>query len=147
RGEEAYLTTPELREVAAAVLEREEGDEAVSRYRRWYELRHLERPLVVLIGGAPGTGKSTIATQVAHRLGITRIVSTDAVRQVMRAVISRELVPHIHNASFHAASTVPAESLGKGGGDPAMVGFVQQAETVRVGVRGIVDRAVAERFP
>jgi cyclic 2,3-diphosphoglycerate synthetase len=35
RGDEAYVTTTELREVAAAVLQREEGDEAVSRYRRW----------------------------------------------------------------------------------------------------------------
>jgi 2-phosphoglycerate kinase len=33
------------------------------------------------------------------------------------------------------------------GAHPTVVGFVQQAETVRVGVRGIVDRAVAEGFP
>ena len=102
---------------------------------------------MVLIGGAPGTGKSTIATQVAHRLGITRIVSTDAVRQVMRAVIARELVPHVHTSSFDAASTVPPDALGSAVAIRTVVGFVQQAETVRVGVRGIVDRAVAERFP
>ena len=65
----------------------------------------------MLIGGAPGTGKSTVATQVAHRLGITRIVSTDAVRQVMRAVIARELVPHVHTSSFDAAATVPPDAL------------------------------------
>ncbi len=38
--------------------------------------------------GATGVGKSTIATQLAHRLGIVRIISTDAVRQVMRAFFS-----------------------------------------------------------
>ncbi len=54
RGSEPLLTTQELRDLAASVLEREEGDESVSRYRRWHELRHLERPLIVLIGGAPG---------------------------------------------------------------------------------------------
>jgi len=146
RSAQASVTTDELRARVEEVLAGEEGD-ALQRYRRWSALQHMEWPLVVLIGGAPGTGKSTIATQVAHRLGITRIVSTDAVRQVMRAVISRELVPYIHTSSFDAASTVPPDALGSSGGDPAVVGFVQQAETVRVGVRGIVDRAVAERFP
>ena len=36
-------------------------------------LSRLELPLLVLVGGATGTGKSTVATEVAHRLGITRV--------------------------------------------------------------------------
>jgi 2-phosphoglycerate kinase len=32
----------------------------------------IEVPLIVLVGGATGTGKSTVATEVAHRLGIGR---------------------------------------------------------------------------
>jgi 2-phosphoglycerate kinase len=143
RGDEAYVTTPELREVAVTVLEREEGDESVSRYRRWYELRHLERPLIVLIGGAPGTGKSTVATQVAHRLGITRIVSSDVVRQVMRGVIAAEVLPQIHTSSFEAADVIPAGT----GGDRTITGFWQQAETVRAGLRNVAARAIEERFP
>jgi len=133
RGDEAFVTTPELREVAVAVLEREEGDEAVSRYQRWYELRHLERPLIVLIGGAPGTGKSTVATQVAHRLGITRIVSSDVVRQVMRGVIAAEVLPAIHTSSFEAADVIPVGS----GGDRTITGFWQQADIVRAGLRNV----------
>ena len=43
---------------------------------------------LVLVGGATGTGKSTVATEVAHRLGITRVTSTDVVRQTMRAFFS-----------------------------------------------------------
>jgi 2-phosphoglycerate kinase len=148
RSEQVRVTTDELRQRVEEVLAGEEGD-ALERYRRWSALGRLEMPLVLLIGGAPGTGKSTIATQLAHRLGITRIVSTDAVRQVMRAVVARELVPHVHTSSFAAAGIIPASDLpGAGrGADPTVVGFVQQAETVLVGVRGIVDRAVAETFP
>jgi len=143
RGDEAFVTTPELREVAVAVLEREEGDEAVSRYQRWYELRHLERPLIVMIGGAPGTGKSTVATQVAHRLGITRIVSSDVVRQVMRGVIAAEVLPAIHTSSFEAADVIPVGS----GGDRTITGFWQQADIVRAGLRNVASRAIEERFP
>jgi len=148
RSAQVRVTTDELRLRVEDVLAAEEGD-ALERYRRWSALGRLEAPLLLLIGGAPGTGKSTIATQLAHRLGITRIVSTDAVRQVMRAVVARELVPHVHTSSFDAAGAVPANELtGPGvGAHPTVVGFVQQAETVRVGVRGIVDRAVAEQFP
>jgi len=36
----------------------------------------------VLIGGTTGTGKSTVASEVAHRLGITRVTSTDFIREV-----------------------------------------------------------------
>jgi 2-phosphoglycerate kinase len=143
RGSEPLMTTQELRDLAAAVLEREEGEESVSRYRRWHELRHLERPLIVLIGGAPGTGKSTVATQVAHRLGITRIVSSDVVRQVMRGVIAPEVLPQIHTSSFEAADLIPVGT----GGDRTIAGFWQQAETVRAGLRNVVSRAVEERFP
>jgi 2-phosphoglycerate kinase len=148
RSAQARLTTDELRQRVEEVLAAEGGD-ALERYRRWSALGSIEAPLLILIGGAPGTGKSTVATQVAHRLGIVRIVSTDAVRQVMRAVVARELVPHVHTSSFEAAGTVPAEALtgAAAGADPTVVGFVQQAETVRVGVRGILDRAVEERFP
>ncbi len=143
RGSDTLVTTDELRAVATGVLEREEGGAAVARYRRWHDLRHTTEPLIVLIGGAPGTGKSTVATQVAHRLGITRIVSTDVVRQVMRAVIAPEVLPQIHTSSFDAARLIPEGA----GGDRTIGGFWQQAETVRAGLRNVVARAVEERFP
>ena len=59
-------------------------------------------PLIVLIGGTTGVGKSTIATEVAHRLGITRIVSTDSIREVMRGIFSQDLMPAIYESAFNA---------------------------------------------
>jgi len=143
RGARPLVTTDEVRDRATSVIAREEGEEAVERYRRWHELRHLDRPLIFLIGGAPGTGKSTIATEVARRLGIMRIVSTDMVRQVMRALIAPDVLPLIHTSSFQAASAIPPEV----GGDRLIAGFLQQAESVRVGLRGVVERATTEHFP
>ena len=65
-------------------------------------------PLVILIGGATGVGKSTIATQLAHRLGIVRVVATDAaIREVMRAMLSAELMPALHVSSFQADRAAP----------------------------------------
>ena len=74
-------------------------------------------PLVILIGGATGVGKSTIATQLAARLGIVRVVATDAIREVMRSMFSPELMPSLHTSSFQADAalreppTRPADAL------------------------------------
>jgi len=90
----------------------------------------------VLIGGATGTGKSTVATEVAYRLGITRVTSTDFVRQTMRAFLKRDFMPSIHYSSFE----VPPEEHGLG----AVEGFVEQTRNVLIGVRGLIDRALTE---
>ncbi len=83
-----------LEELAQDVLGENEGTQAIRRLRRYDSLREVEQPIIVLIGGATGTGKSTVATEVAYRLGITRVTSTDFVRQTMRAVLEGvHLVP------------------------------------------------------
>ncbi len=129
----------------AADLDRVEelaGDcEALPRLRRYIELRELDLPVVVLIGGATGTGKSTVATELAYRLGITRVTSTDFIRQTMRAFFSRKFMPSIHYSSFEAAAALrrPDEAV-----DPAIAGFLEQSRNVLVGVRASLDRALEE---
>ena len=68
------------------------GRRATSRLRRLADLQALDVPIIVLVGGSTGTGKSTVAAEVAHRLGITRVASTDFIRQTMRAFFS----PRVH---------------------------------------------------
>ncbi len=80
-----------LEALAVEVLGEEEGREAIQRLRRYQELRELDLPIMVFIGGATGTGKSTVATELAYRFGITRVTSTDFVRQTMRAFFSRDV--------------------------------------------------------
>jgi 2-phosphoglycerate kinase len=106
-------------------------------------LERLEVPLLVLVGGATGTGKSTVATEVAHRLGITRVTSTDVVRQTMRAFFSREFMPSIHYSSFDAA---PAVSIDDPEADPVLLGFMEQTRNVLVGVRAVLARALEEGY-
>ena len=107
-------------------------------------LRELEMPLIVLVGGATGTGKSTVATEVAHRLGITRVTSTDVVRQTMRAFFSREFMPSIHYSSFEAGAAVrvPEDETA----DPTLLGFLEQTRNVLVGVKAVISRAIEEGY-
>jgi 2-phosphoglycerate kinase len=132
----------QLRSLAEEVLMAEEGEAVTNRYRQWWRLGSLDRPLVVLIGGVTGVGKSTIATQLASRLGITRVVATDQVRQVVRAFFSHDFMPAVHHSSFDVATALRAF----GDGDRATVaGFLRQVEDIAPGVDALVQRSVEER--
>ena len=95
-----------LEELAVEMLGEVEGREALRQLRRYQELRELDLPIIILVGGATGTGKSTVATEIAYRLGITRVTSTDFIRQTMRAFFSHEFMPSIHYSSFEAGDRV-----------------------------------------
>ncbi len=129
-----------LRILAQETLGEEEGERAVGRLRRLADLQSLDVPIIVLIGGSTGTGKSTLAAEVAHRLGITRVASTDFIRQTMRAFFSKEFMPTIHYSSFEAGEGVDGDVTG----DPTIVGFVDQCRHVCVGVEAAMERALAE---
>ncbi|MGH3055789.1 MAG: 2-phosphoglycerate kinase, partial [Gaiellaceae bacterium] len=123
-----------LEALAVEVLGEEEGRESIQRLRRFQELRELDLPIMVFIGGATGTGKSTVATELAYRFGITRVTSTDFVRQTMRAFFSSDFMPTIHQSSFEAGDAFPDAD------DPLEFGFREQARNVLVGVRASSER-------
>ncbi len=135
-------TQEHVYEIAAAVLAEHEDEQAVRRLRRFQALQDVDLPLIVLVGGATGTGKSTITTEVAHRLGITRVTSTDFVRQTMRAFFSEAFMPTIHYSSFEAGRAY-AETEADAA-DLNVRGFLEQTRNVLVGMRAVIDRALTE---
>jgi 2-phosphoglycerate kinase len=138
----AVADLPRLEELAAETLGETEGCDVIRRLRRYRELRELDLPIILLIGGATGTGKSTLATEVAYRLGITRVTSTDFVRQTMRGFFAHEFMPTVHYSSFEAGLGLPAAEQETG--DPVILGFLEQTRNVLVGVRASIDRALEE---
>ncbi len=134
----------ELHGIVEGVLEASDGAAGVTRYRAWQAVLRRERPVILLIGGATGTGKSTLATELAYRLGISRITSTDVIRQVMRAFFAPELMPALHFSSFEAGGAMKMPMPDPDQGDRALYGFMQQAEQVAVGAAAVVERAVLE---
>jgi 2-phosphoglycerate kinase len=134
-----------LGELAEDVIGEEEAARTVRRLRRLDALRRLDEPLVLLIGGTTGTGKSTIATEAAHRLGITRVTSTDFIRQTMRAFFSKEFMPSVHYSSFDARLAL-TRAEEEESGDAALLGFLDQTRNVLVGVDAALERAATERW-
>jgi 2-phosphoglycerate kinase len=87
------------------------GEEFARRYALMQRVRRSRRPIVITIGGTAGTGKSEVAAELAYRLGIVRVVSSDAVRQALRSLIGPDLSPILHASSFEAwmADMLPSE--------------------------------------
>ena len=132
----------ELNALAQKVLRSEVGDRYAESYSKWQITQRLEMPLVILLGGATGVGKSTIATMVASRLGITRVIPTDAIREVMRAMFTAELFPTLHTSSFEASRVV--RSPLPRNADPVVIGFREQTSAVSVGIEALIQRAIDE---
>ena len=137
------LDLDRLAELAGEVLDEPDASRTIRRLRRLQALQNVDLPIVLLVGGATGTGKSTLATEIAHRLGITRVTSTDFIRQTMRAFFSKEFMPSVHYSSFDAklALTKAEEAVA---GDPVLLGFLDQTRTVLVGVEAAMERALEE---
>jgi 2-phosphoglycerate kinase len=135
-------TLERLDELARQILGEADGVRTMRRLRRYRDLYELDLPVIVLVGGATGTGKSSVATDVAYRLGITRVTSTDFVRQTMRAFFSREFMPAIHYSSFEAGRAMARED--DEDSEAVLHGFLEQTRDVLVGVQAAIDRALEE---
>ena len=127
-------------------LKKEVGEREAHRYLVWVDFINSGRPLVLLIGGTAGCGKSTISTEVTSRLGIVRTQSTDMLREVMRMMIPERLLPVLHSSSFDAwealagqPSDVPDEV------EKVRIGYHRQAELVTVACEAVIQRAMREQ--
>ena len=132
----------ELRGLAYEALSRRKGAEAARRYLVWRKYQDPDRPVIILLGGAAGVGKTSLALEVAHRLGIGRVLSTDSIRQIMRLMFSPDLMPEIHCSTYDAYKAL---GLGPEGSPEAVIaGFREQVQKIAGGVNALLDRAVEE---
>jgi 2,3-bisphosphoglycerate-independent phosphoglycerate mutase len=152
-GAEA-VESEEIARRAGDLLERFEDAETATRYRLVRSIRRLPRPLVIYLGGATGTGKSTLALDLAPLLRIYRINATDTIRQVMRMVFAPAILPALHHSSYELPRKEQPWRYREDGRQPStedfeerlVEEFEEQATRVCVGVRAVVERAVMENM-
>lgn len=132
----------ELEQVIERVLQEEHGRGVARRYRVWRAWGDMEKPLVILIGGAAGVGKTTLAVSLANLLDIPRVVATDDIRQIMRLTLSEDFLPMLHSSSYKAGEAIPHTDMSAV--DRVIAGYREQARLVGVGVRAIIGRCIEE---
>ena len=139
------ITTSQLGYLTYLCLQQEVGKKAALRYLVWSEFQRGNRPLALLICGTVGTGKSTIATEIAHLLEIVRIQSTDMLREVMRMMVPKRLLPVLHTSSFNAWKSLPIQDeKGRDRDQLIAEGYRSQVELLAVPCEAVLQRAVEE---
>src|SRR5690606_35665445 len=103
-------------------------------------------PMVLLIGGTTGSGKSTIGADIAHRLGIVRAQSTDMLREVMRVMFPERLLPALHVSSYLAWQVLPEAMLADNPEQRVETGYLAQSRDVAIGVEAVLNRASREQI-
>jgi 2-phosphoglycerate kinase len=137
------VTRVDLDALTVDVLRDLAGERYATNFVRWQQVSRLDVPVVVLIGGTTGVGKSTIATQLAVRLGIVRVAGSDTIREVMRAMLTSQLMPTLYTSSFDADTALrepPPRTA-----DKVIVGFREQTAAVAaVGITALLERVAVE---
>jgi 2-phosphoglycerate kinase len=143
------LTSRHLGELTYRYLRQssELGPAVAHRWLVWRNFINSGRPLIFLIGGTAGCGKSTVATMLANRLDIIRSQSTDMLREVMRIMMPRQLMPVLHTSSFTAWKALPGipEDMKEVSDTLLVNGYRSQAELLTVAIEAVLQRALRER--
>lgn len=139
----AKITSDELSNKVYDKILNESGEETAQFYQLSSRINQLDRPVIVYIGGALGTGKSALATELASRLDFFNVSGTDMIRQIMRTVFTKQILPSLHRSTFEVNEHENYEIEIRG--NDVLTAYYNQAIKVNVGVRAVVERAIEER--
>lgn len=117
------------------------------RFLAWRQFQQSGRPLILLLGGVTGSGKSTIATELNFRLDVARTQSTDMIREIIRSYITLDVAPTLQYSSFEAWKGLPAvDNKGRRATDnPVVTGFLSQFSVVKPALDAAITRAIQEQ--
>ena len=90
-------------------------------------------PRLVVIAGATGTGKSTVSVKLAAKSGFARLLSTDAIREIMRTTISIDSDVALHRSSFSRGET-----------NDSVLDWLETCQSVEKGIEATINRALRE---
>ncbi|MCL4345433.1 MAG: AAA family ATPase [Candidatus Thermoplasmatota archaeon] len=95
---------------------------------------------IILIGGVPGVGKTSISGYIARSLGINLVFSGDYIREVIRGFVDQG---NILNTSVYDSW----KFFGENSEENVIRGFNSQGEMVNKATRRIINRAIDNGEP
>jgi len=146
KGETTIIDHVALRNIVYEHLKSHCSPSAADRFLTWRRFRESGLPLIVLVGGITGTGKSTLTTELAYQLNIVRTQSTDMMREIVRCYLPPTEIPTLSYSSFEAWRGLVEDGDSAIEGDDTEVtrGFLSQFNVVKHGLEATIHRAVKE---
>jgi len=145
---EYEIELPKLRRLIQQLLIRYCSKEAADSYLSRLQFENSGEPLIILVGGATGTGKSTISSELAYLLDVVRTQSTDMMREIIKCYLAPHVVPTLGYSSFEAWRGLPAVNAldrKRQTDNPTIAGFLAQFDNIRSALEATIARAVKER--
>lgn len=65
--------------------------------------------VIILLGGASGTGKSSIASHLAYSLSVPTVLSSDSIRHIMRNFMTKEDCPLLFSSTYETHKLMTGE--------------------------------------
>ncbi len=91
------------------------------------------KPLIILIGGAAGTGKTSLSKRLSGELNIAHRLGSGFIREIAQSFVSREQNAYLYNYSFRPHTDIsPFENLYK------------QSEVIKAPIEACIKRAYDE---
>jgi 2-phosphoglycerate kinase len=147
RGQ-SVIDPPSLRRLIYQSLNEHCSKETANYYLSRRQFKTSGEPLIILVGGATGTGKSTVSSELAYRLGVVRTQSTDMMREIIRSYLAPHVVPTLGFSSFDAWRGLPEIKTPEGQREtdnPVIAGFMAQSANVRSALEATIARVLKER--
>lgn len=158
RPEVGFVTLPrlEFERLVLEALQSHDPAHSLIDLRTAAALHERHASVTILLCGTSGTGKSTLASLLAARLGITTIVSTDSIRHLMRSFVDPREQPLLWASTYEAGAALALTDTHQASStnnqcpapDPrraAVQGYLAQAEAVMAHVDKLIAAAEARR--
>ena len=145
---EYEIDSSSLRRLIHQSLQRFCSMEVADNYLSRLQFEQSGEPLILLLGGTTGTGKSTASTELAYLLDVVRTQSTDMMREIIRCYLAPHVVPTLGYSSFEAWRGLPAVDTPdrkRETDNPTIAGFLAQFDNVKSALEATIARAVKER--
>lgn len=99
-----------------------------------------KRVPIILVGGIPGVGKTSISGYIAREIGVNIVLSGDYIREAIRPILSKENI--LHNSVYEAWKPFGAMTE-----ETIVKGFLEQGKIVNRSTVKIIRRAIANGEP
>ncbi|KAL3898789.1 MAG: hypothetical protein SGPRY_012771 [Prymnesium sp.] len=109
------------------------------------DVKEQRRCMIILLGGTSGSGKSTLASLLASRFGVTTVLSTDSIRNLLRRTIPPAESPCLHRSTYTAGEVVVDLPADAGRKARVLRGYKMQAQLLRESIERVITSFEKQR--